>query len=55
MKFSGYIEWEVELNWIMSSACRLSKGRISYILGTAWYVQLKLTGLVVGDVELTKM
>ena len=43
---------EGELNQITPSVCRLSKGSISYILGTIWCIKLKLTGLVVGDVEL---
>jgi hypothetical protein len=45
---------EVELDHNTPSACRLSKRRISNILGTTLSVKLKLTGLVVGDIELTK-
>jgi hypothetical protein len=43
-----------ELNHNTLSVCRLSKGRYTNILRTVWFVKLKLTGLVVGDVELTK-
>jgi len=38
----------------MSSVCRFSKGCNSNVLGTVWCVNLKLTGLVVRDVELTR-
>ena len=38
----------------LPSVCRLSNGHTSNILGTVSYVKLKLTALVVGDVELTK-
>jgi hypothetical protein len=54
VKFSGNFGRESELNHITPSVCRLSKGDISNFLGTVWCVKLKLTGLVVGGVELTK-
>ena len=38
----------------LPSVCRLSIGHIINILETIFYVKLKLTRLVVGDVELTK-
>ena len=44
----------VELNNNTQSVCKLSKGRISNILGTVCCVKLKLTGLFVRNVDLTK-
>ena len=54
VKFSRNLEGKDELNHNTVSLCRLSKGCNSNILGTVWCVKLKLTGLVVRDVELTK-
>jgi len=51
--YSRNFEGEGELNHNMPSVCRLSKGCNSSILGTVWCVKLKLTRLVVRDVELT--
>ena len=45
---------EGELNHSTSSVCWLSKRRNNNILGTVWRVKLKITGLVVRDVERTK-
>ena len=45
---------EGELNHNTPSVCRLSKGCNNNILGIVWFVKLKLTRLVVRDVELTK-
>ena len=45
---------EGELNHITLSVFRLPKGRNINILETVWCVKLKLTGLVVGDTEVTK-
>ena len=41
---------EDELSHNTPSVCRLSKGRISNILGTVWWVKLKLAGLFVGAI-----
>ena len=54
VKILKNIEGEVELNQNTLCACRLSKGRVSNILGTAWSTKLKLTGFVAGDAEITK-
>ena len=54
LKLSRDLKGEGELNHNAPSVCRLSKGCNNYILGTVWYVNLKLAGLVVRDVELTK-
>ena len=54
VKFSRYFEGEDKLNQNTPSVCRLSKGCNSNILGTVWFVKLKLIGLFVKDVELTK-
>ena len=53
-KFSRIFEEDYELNQDRPSVCRLSKECNSNILGTVRRVKLKLTGLVVRDVELTK-
>ena len=54
VKFSRNFEGEEELNQSTPSVCRLSDGCSSNILGTVWCVKLKLTGVVVRDVVLTK-
>ena len=54
VKFSRNFEGEGELNHNAPSVCRLSKRCNRNILGTVWCVNLKLTGLVVTDVKLTK-
>ena len=36
------------------STCKMSKGHISNILGTVLFLKLKLTVIVLGDVELTR-
>jgi len=36
------------------SVCRLLKGSNKNIIGTVWFVKLKLTGLHLRNVELTK-
>jgi len=52
--FSVSFEGGPELTYKTSSVCRLSNGCNSNILGTVRCVKLKLTGLDVRDVELTK-
>ena len=54
VKFSENIEGGRWTESNTPSVCRLSKGRINNTWGIDWYVKLKLTGLVVGDAELTK-
>ena len=54
MTFSRNFEEGRRENHNTPSVCRLSEGFNSNILGTVWCVKLKLTGLVVRDVELTK-
>ena len=52
--FLESIERDGELNQNTPFVWKLSKGLIDNMLGTVWCLKLKLTGLVVGDVELTK-
>ena len=56
MKVKFPRNFEGEVNWIRTHHlyAGLSKERDSYILGIVWCVKLKIIGLVVGDVELTK-
>ena len=53
-KISKKMRGKCEPNQNTSSVCRWSKECNSNILGTVWCVELKLTGLVVRNVELTK-
>ena len=54
VKFRGFFSGGGELNHIAKHVCWLSRGRSSNVLGTVWCLKLILTGLVVGDVVLTK-
>jgi len=54
-KLSGIFEKNVELNQNTICVCRLWKGRISNILGTAYGIKLKLSGHFESDIELTQI
>ena len=50
VKLPGNYEGEGELNRKTPSVYRLSNRRIRNVFRTVWFVNLKLTGLVAGDV-----
>ena len=54
LELSENIMGSVEVNQNIPHACRLSKRRISNILGTAYGIKLKLSWCDEGNVQLTK-